>query len=138
MKKRILVIDDDNMVVWIIEQALKREGYEVHSAKNGAAGLEKARVLRPDLIILDVMMPQMDGYEVCWRLKSDRKTAAIDVLMLTARGGLDENGEENGRVAATNLRDRQLGFEVGATDFISKPVPIKELLTRVNHLMQVE
>ena len=89
-KARILCVDDDRPTVTIIAAILKKEGYEVEIALNGNEGLKKARESKPDLLILDIMMPGTDGYEVCRRLKADPETSRIGVLMLTAKGGVDE------------------------------------------------
>jgi two-component system response regulator VicR len=114
MGKRILVVDDEPNIVEILRFNLQREGYEVIAAYDGPEGLEKARAERPDLILLDVMLPGMDGFHVCEELrKTDRLTP---IIMLTAR-------EEE--------RDRVMGLELGADDYVVKPFSVRELLARV-------
>ena len=134
-QRRILVVDDSNTVAWMIERALQAHGYEVFTAFDGEDGLEKARALNPDLIILDIVMPGIDGYEVCRRLKADPDTASIGVLLLTARGDFDGPVVEDGR-PATNDRSQSRDFDVGADDFLTKPVTVKELMKRVKLLLQ--
>ncbi len=114
MAKRILVVDDEPNIVDILRFNLQREGFEVIAAYNGPEGLEKARTEAPDLILLDVMLPGMDGFRVCEELrKTDRLTP---IIMLTAR-------EEE--------RDRVMGLELGADDYVVKPFSVRELLARV-------
>lgn len=131
---RILVVDDDKPTVMIISSVLQKQGYEVHTAFDGKAGLEKARELKPDLIVLDIMMPLMDGYQVCRRLQNDPETARIAVLMLTAKGGIDEDVERQYEFA-TRVKDRLAGFDSGAVDFLTKPVKAKEVAQRVKSLL---
>ena len=119
MGKRILVVDDEPNIVEILRFNLQREGYEVSAAYDGPEGLEKARTERPDLILLDVMLPGMDGFHVCEELrKTDRLTP---IIMLTAR-------EEE--------RDRVMGMELGADDYVVKPFFVRELLARVRTNMR--
>ncbi len=114
MPKRVLVVDDEANIVDILRFNLQREGYEVLAAYDGKDGLEKARTQSPDLILLDVMLPEMDGFQVCEELrKTDRLTP---IIMLTAR-------EEE--------RDRVMGLELGADDYVVKPFSVRELLARV-------
>lgn len=133
-KARILVIDDDHPTVRIISLILERQGYTVHTASDGDEGLRKAREEKPDLIILDIMMPGMDGYQVCRRLKKDPATAQIAVLILTAKGGIDEEMMRQ-REFTTHVKDQLLGFDVGADEFMSKPVRAKELVERVESVL---
>ena len=114
MAKKVLVVDDESNIVDILRFNLQREGYEVLAAYDGQEGLEKARNEGPDLILLDVMLPLMDGFQVCEELrKTDRLTP---IIMLTAR-------EEE--------RDRVMGLELGADDYVVKPFSVRELLARV-------
>ena len=114
MSKKILVVDDEPNIVDILRFNLQREGYEVVAAYDGQEGLDKARSEGPDLILLDVMLPLMDGFQVCEELrKTDRLTP---IIMLTAR-------EEE--------RDRVMGLELGADDYVVKPFSVRELLARV-------
>lgn len=131
---RILIIDDDPIIVRIIELALQSYGYQVVSANDGETGLAKARSTHPDLIILDIMMPKMDGYKVCQALKADPETADISVIMLTAKGGIATQIPGDGTYVQS-LRERLYGFDVGADDFLTKPVKIKELKERIELLI---
>ena len=133
-KARILVVDDSRPAVTLVQGALKRGGYDVHAAYDGKDGLAQAREFRPDLIILDIMMPGMNGYEVCIRLEQDPDTAKIAVLIPTARGGVGEAPGEVGTYAQ-KVRDRWLGFEVGAADYLTKPIKGKDLAKRVKALL---
>jgi CheY-like chemotaxis protein len=132
---QILIIDDNPTIVRIIEMALHSFGYQVASANDGETGLARAKALHPDLIILDIMMPKMNGYEVCQALRADPETAAIRVIMLTAKGGIDDQIPGAGSYV-NNLRERLYGFDVGADDFITKPVKLKELKQRIELLIQ--
>ena len=132
-KARILIVDDSRPTVMILERVLKREGYEVFTAFDGKEGLQKARELKPDLMVLDIMMPKMDGYQVCQRLQRDPETARIGVLMLTAKGGIDDKKVKYGLTTA--IKERTIGFEVGAVEFLTKPVTAKELLKRVKSVL---
>jgi len=131
---KILVVDDSRPQVTLVQGVLKRQGHEVYAAYDGKSGLKQARELRPDLIILDIMMPEMNGYEVCYRLKGDPDTAKIAVLMLTAKGGVEENVGRQSKFAS-RVKDRLAGFDVGAVDFLTKPVKGKELAKRVKALL---
>jgi len=113
MPAKILVVDDETRIVDILTFNLRKEGYETIEAYDGQTGLSLALSENPDLVILDLMMPGLDGYEVCSRL---RKTSQVPVIMLTAKA------EES---------DKVLSFELGADDYITKPFGVKELLARV-------
>ena len=114
MGKRVLVVDDEQNIVDILRFNLEREGYEVITASDGLEGLSLARSGDPDLILLDVMMPEMDGFQVCQELRREDKLTPI--IMLTAR-------EEEA--------DRVMGLELGADDYVSKPFSVRELMARV-------
>lgn len=118
----ILVVDDVRENVELLASMLEGKGYRVDTATDGEAALAKVAQNQPDLILLDIMMPGTDGFEVCRQLKSDPKTAAIPVIMVTV---LDE------------LKDIEKGVEVGTDDFLTKPVNRLELLTRVKSLLRV-
>ncbi len=111
--QKVLVVDDESSIVDILEFNLIKEGYEVITAFDGEEGLKKALSEKPDAILLDIMMPKLDGLEVC---KEIRKTSNVPILMLTAKA------EEV---------DKVLGLELGADDYISKPFSIRELMARV-------
>lgn len=117
----ILIIDDELDIRDILKYTLEKEGYVVHSAPNGEKGLEMASKYMPQLIILDVMMPEMDGIEVCERLRANPNTAHIKICFLTARN------EDYSQIA---------GFEAGGDDYVSKPVKPKVLLSRINALLR--
>ena len=113
MTATILLADDDEMIVEVLQRQLEREGFAVLPASDGEAALALARTHQPDLVLLDVMMPKLQGWEVCREL---RRESAVPILMLTARG--DE-------------LDRVLGLELGADDYIVKPFSFRELLARI-------
>jgi two-component system alkaline phosphatase synthesis response regulator PhoP len=113
---RVLVIEDEHDVAELLRFNLGKEGYEVLLAVNGADGLRTARDTHPDLILLDVMVPQLNGWEVCRRLKEDADTRPIPIIMVTGRA---EEG------------DKVLGFELGADDYVTKPFSPRELVARV-------
>ena len=133
-KARILVIDDDQPTALIISSILKKSGYEVFTAFNGITGLKKAREVKPNLIILDIMMPIMNGYEVCSRLRRDPGTANIAVLILTSKGGMDGDVEVP-KQFLSRVQDRVKGFDVGAVEFLTKPIKAKELVKRVKSVL---
>lgn len=133
-KARILCVDDDRPTVTIISGVLKKEDYDVDTALSGTEGLQKAHDLKPDLILLDIMMPGMDGYEVSRRLRDDPETAKIAVIMLTAKGGVDDPDKES-YVFAGKVKDRLKGFDSGALEFLTKPVKAKELVHRVKAVL---
>jgi DNA-binding response OmpR family regulator len=137
-KARILVIDDHERTVKAIEEILQEQGYEVLTAFEGATGLQRAREEKPDLIILDIMMPGMDGYEVCQRLQSDPATARIAVLMLTGKGRVDAARPGLGPlVLQQRVREQLDAFDAGAVEFLTKPLRAKELLKRVKGLLWI-
>src|SRR5215472_17014228 len=113
---KILIVDDDPLNVDYLEQELEDLGYTTVSARNGREALEKVTLEAPDLILLDVMMPVMDGLTACRILKEDDETRLIPIVILTALDGFD---------------DRIKGIESGADDFLIKPVNQRELLARI-------
>src|ERR1051325_412556 len=121
MKARILVVDDEPEAVELVEFNLRQAGYEVASAADGAEALQKARALLPSLIVLDLMLPELDGLEVCKILGRDPASAAIPIIMLTAKAG---------------EIDRVLGLELGADDYLTKPFSPRELVLRVKKLLE--
>jgi len=120
MKRRILIVDDEVDVVAVLELRLKAQGYEVLSASDGKAGLTMARQEKPDLILLDIMIPTIDGYKVCGLLKSDARTTKIPIILFTARAG-----EET----------IQLSKEAGADAYILKPFEPSILLAKIQELL---
>ena len=113
IKNKVLVIDDDKHISELISLYLKKEGYEVFEAYDGSEGVSKFYETNPDIVILDIMMPVMDGYDVC---KEIRKTSTVPIIMLTAKG---------------ETFDKVLGLEIGADDYMIKPFEPKELIARV-------
>lgn len=120
MAKRVLLVDDEPKLVLLMEARLKVNGYEVLTANNGQTALEVAKKEKPDLIILDLMLPQMDGYKVCALLKKDMRYAKIPIIMFTARA---------------QQEDIRLGEEVGADAYITKPFEPKILLSKMEELL---
>jgi two-component system, OmpR family, alkaline phosphatase synthesis response regulator PhoP len=118
MTARILVVDDEPSVSGLLAYNLRKEKYEVQVAADGREALRLARQSRPDLVLLDLMLPEMDGLEVCREL---RKTSAVPIIMITARG------EEI---------DRVVGLELGADDYVTKPFSVRELLSRVKAVLR--
>lgn len=121
MKPTILIIDDEPDAVELIEFNLKNSGFQVKTAEDGAEALAKARSVLPSLIVLDVMLPEMDGFEICKLLRRDANTAAIPIIMLTAK--------------AAEI-DRVLGLELGADDYLTKPFSPRELVLRIKKLLE--
>ena len=118
MSKKVLVIDDEPKIVEICKDYLKAGGYEVITASDGAQGLTKARLQKPDLIVLDLMLPGMNGLDVC---RSLRQESNVPIIMLTAR--IEET-------------DRLIGLELGADDYITKPFSPRELVARVRTVLR--
>ncbi len=119
MAKKILMIEDNPNLSETVSDIFETEGYEVVMAADGSEGLRKVKEDEPDLLILDIMLPDMDGIEVCRYLRADPKTARLPIIMLTARALPEE---------------QKIGFETGADDYLAKPVDPSELLTRVKAL----
>ena len=117
---KILIIEDDRSASRLMEYAFEHEGYEVVVAANGVEGLAKALQDEPDLIILDVMLPGIDGFEVCQRLRSEERTLNLPILMLSAKG---------------QEADRLAGEKVGATEYLLKPIDPDDLIARVSNFL---
>jgi DNA-binding response OmpR family regulator len=115
-KKKIVVVEDEPDILEVLSYNLKREGYDVTTALDGAIGLGLIEKIEPDLVLLDLMLPGMDGLEICRQLKSNRKLSHIPIVMVTAKG------EES---------DVVLGLGIGADDYVSKPFSPRELIARV-------
>src|SRR5262245_176677 len=120
--KTILIVDDHTSTRKVLEGLLAGQGYDLYFAADGPEGLAQAMALTPDVMLLDVMMPGMDGFEVCRRLRAEPRLAEVPVIMITA---LDDR------------KSRLRGFEAGADDFISKPFDPLELRTRVQTIAQL-
>ena len=120
-EKKILLIDDEQDILEILSYNLKKEGYQVYTANNGNEGIAKAKEIIPDLILLDVMMPEMDGMEACEQIREIPDLKDVIITFLTARN------EDYSQVA---------GFEVGADDYIAKPIKPKLLVSKVKGLLR--
>lgn len=118
---RILVIDDDPTIAELVSINLEMAGYDISQAEDGIKGQALALQTQPDLILLDLMLPKVDGFTVCQRLRRDKRTANIPVLMLTALG---------------QTQDKVDGFNAGADDYLTKPFEIEEMLVRVKALLR--
>ena len=114
----ILVIDDDYNICELVRMYLEKEGYSVETANSGNAGVDKVRLMQPSLVLLDIMLPGMDGFEVCREI---RKTSNVPIIMLTAKD---------------DTFDKVLGLELGADDYISKPFDTRELVARIKAVMR--
>ena len=120
-KQKVLLVDDEPDILEMIGFNLEKEGYEVYTAPNGRKGLELARIHHPDLVLLDVMMPEMDGMETCRELREDPNLKDVLIAFLTARN------EDYSQIA---------GFDAGADDYISKPIKPRVLVSRVKALLR--
>ena len=118
--KKILIADDRPEVVELVRVTLEGEDYEIVDASNGEETLRKARLEKPDLVLLDVVMPKMDGFEVCRKLKKDPQTKEIPIIMLTAKG---------------QEADKEKGREVGASGYITKPFSPSALLIKIEEIL---
>jgi two-component system alkaline phosphatase synthesis response regulator PhoP len=116
LKRKILIVDDEEDILHFLELVLREKGYDVVTASGGHDALTRAQMERPDLVLLDIMMPQMDGWEVLKLLRVDEETSGIPVAMLSAR---------------TEARDRVQGLQEGAVDYICKPFSLQELIGKI-------
>lgn len=119
--KKILIVDDEAQLVDMVKMRLEANNYDVIVAYDGQEGLDKARKEKPDLIILDLMLPKMDGYKVCRMLKFDEKYKSIPIIMFTARA---------------QEEDEKVSMEVGANAYVTKPFEPKALLDKIQELIQ--
>ena len=117
-KPRILIVDDEPDLVAVLRMGLQMEGFTVLEAADGEEGLKRAQQERPDLMLLDLMLPRMDGYQVCRSLKCDARYRGLPIFILSARPG---------------ERDKRLALEVGADLFIGKPYDLKDLVAKIRH-----
>ena len=120
MTKKILLVDDEPSMVQLVRRRLEEEGYQVVIAVDGQEAVDKARTERPDLIVLDVMLPKLMGFSVCARLKTDPQYARIPIILLTAK---------------SQTKDEELGRTAGADAYIRKPFESKELLAAIARLL---
>jgi len=127
-KKRILVVDDEPDFASIVQGNLEKEGFEVEVAYNGVEGLEKVHANPPDAIVLDVMMPEKDGYEMCADLKGDEKYSDIPIILLTAVAS---------HVTSTRYSHAD-GMSTEADDYIAKPASAEEITRSVKELLEIE
>ena len=121
MAKKILIVDDEEYIVELLRINLKKQGYEPICAYSGTEALEQAQKMRPDLILLDIMMPDMDGLETCRKLREDRMMKKVPIIILSAKS------EET---------DKVIGLGVGADDYVTKPFGIRELMARISALLR--
>lgn len=121
LPRTVLIADDEKDIVDLVSYNLTREGFHVLAASSGLESLKMIQKSRPDLVILDWMMPEMDGLEVCRRMRQDPDTSRTPVIMLTAR---------------TETLDKVLGLEMGADDYLTKPFHIRELIARIHALLR--
>ena len=120
-KEKILIVEDEKDIVKMLEYNLKKEGFRTFSAHNGEVALDLAGRENPDIVLLDLMLPGMDGLEVCKSLKNDTKTARIPIIMLTAK---------------TQESDKIVGLELGADDYVTKPFSPRELMARIKAVLR--
>ena len=120
-KRSLLLVDGDARSLRVLEVSLKKAGFIVTTATNGRDALEKVRVARPDLILSDTEMPEIDGFELCRALKADPELAAIPFVFLTGQNAIE---------------NKIRGLELGVDDYLTKPIYIKEIVTRINILLQ--
>jgi CheY-like chemotaxis protein len=120
MRKRILVVDDSKTALMMTSMIVNKGAYEVVTAVDGEDGVAKAQAERPDLILMDVMMPKMDGFEACRRLRADEGTRDIPIIIVSTRG-------EMGNV--------EVGYEAGCSDYVTKPVNSVELLAKIRNYL---
>lgn len=120
-KEKILIIEDEKDIVKMLDYNLKKEGFRVFSANNGEDGLDMARKGHPDLILLDLMLPEMDGLEVCRAVKNDTNSAHIPIVILTAKA---------------QETDKIVGLELGADDYVTKPFSPRELIARIKAVLR--
>ena len=118
MSQKVLVVEDDNNIAELLRLYLQKDGFEVSHAADGGKAVEMAKEIQPDLVLLDIMLPVMDGWQVCREL---RKTMKMPIIMLTAKG---------------ETEDKVSGLEMGADDYIVKPFEVKELLARVHAVLR--
>ena len=119
--KKILIADDEPYILRSLSFVLKKEGFDIETARNGEEALEKAQQFNPKILFLDVMMPKKDGYEVCIKLKSNPETKNIYIIMLTAKG---------------QIIDKEKGLITGADEYITKPFSPREIVNKVKKIIE--
>lgn len=122
MKKRILLIEDENRILVVLQKRLESAGYEVLTATDGKMGFNKARTEKPDLILLDLILPEMDGYQICNFLKRDKRFQHIPIIILTAR---------------SQEKDMEEAKKAGADAYFTKPFNYEELLAKIAELLSL-
>ena len=123
MTKKVLIVDDEQNIAISVEYLMRREGFDVSVAKDGEEGLAMIRSTKPDLVLLDVMMPKMDGFQVCSEVRADASLAGVRIIMLTAKG---------------REAEVEKGLSLGADAYIPKPFSTSDLVSRVNALLEPE
>jgi len=123
MTKKVLIVDDEPNIVAALDYLLRRSGYEVHAAADGEAALRQVQAVAPDLVLLDVMMPEKSGYEVCQRIRSHPEWSKIRIMILSAKG---------------READVSKGLSLGADAYITKPFSNAELVERIGALLAAE
>ncbi len=121
VSQKIMIVDDEMATLLPLKRSLEAEGYAIIEAVNGYEAIEKSKKELPELIVLDLMLPGIDGFEVCTQLKKDELTEKIPVIMLTAKDG---------------VRDKVEGLEMGADDYVTKPFNLKELKARIRNVLK--
>lgn len=122
MKRKLLMIEDDEQVRILVGRFLKRKNWEFHSGASGAEGLEKAASLHPDVVLLDIQLPDMEGWDICLRLKADAALKDIPVVMVSGK--------------RMDPAHKARGLEVGADDCLAKPFDLTELLLRIDNILK--
>lgn len=122
-KHRVLIVEDEDNIAIALDYLMSREGYDHDRIANGADALAAIRKTRPDLVLLDVMLPEVSGYEICQEVRADESLRDVKILMMTARG---------------SALERRKGLALGADGFIAKPFELKELRAEVHRLLQQE
>ena len=120
-KRSVLVVEDEDNIALALDYLLSRENYKHDRVANGGEALARIRAMRPDLVLLDIMLPEMSGYEICQAIRLDQDLAGVKILMMTARGSAIE---------------RKKGLALGADGFISKPFELTELRSEVRRLLE--
>ncbi|MEW6557844.1 MAG: response regulator [Elusimicrobiota bacterium] len=120
MQKKILIVEDDPPILEFLAFWLTKQDYEISTAEDGLSALEKIKTDKPDLILLDVMLPQMDGFEVCKKIRADENTKNIPVIFVTCKDAIE---------------DIEKGFNVGGNDYVTKPIDNNHLLGRIKKIL---